>query len=328
MSKQPKIGNYAAFATHVQNETNDKTRLILKSAILKNIDALVVDFRRLADMLGPVADTTQDKFKDYLSKNPSRPFVSIYKQFSDGLLNAPRQEELRRPFSSIQKTYRALEQILLKLAEEVTDNMPNSTPVRELTYEQMMLFGIIDHCDLFRFSSVALVIGLMCEQGNAKVEPLIERRAYQHLDHMTKVVNDVYTSALGKGKSYYDILRNNMRKKGFAINVWNDEGEPTLSYISPDLIDARTAEHITQGFIGLIRYIGQTSAVRFVNKRDQYDYEYNWLQSQLALITLKLNDMDPDSPEYIRTEKMVKQYQTMAMKTAAKLKQYDEAARG
>lgn len=235
-----------------------------------------------------------------------------------------------RDISTYFCTFETCANNLLTIIDKVVDNIDKmfdnrNIRIENITLGQMAVFGMLEQANIFsKFSSYLLDMvsfDILNSKGSKDLNPVAKYK----VEYVAANKDLVYDLAFNLKTGYINYLKdiNSVFKGKSNVKLLTQTGETNIGLVDPD-------EHSGNLFLRKATFnpfllIGETwvLAKHWLFQRTVKEKEY--LESHVALLSLELNGVDPDSKEYQHHVKVINAYNKMIAELDAKIEKYEKS---
>lgn len=307
------------------------TNIIEKKDVLRSIDTEKASLLAFADGADNLGDKHCRQFRqavlEMAQDSKKNPGCAAYSKYLGRLNDKARKYESDNPMRSIPRTARNLAKVLDSMYKTVDKEFQDKTNLHTCRTSHAVILGTLQTCRIFSFTVCYLQNRMIWELTrlgdgeSAYPEPPKYRIEYVET-HLNSVISVVNKSILGTGPVAFRHSLEELARMNHDIPLVNDNGEPNTQFFQITDVSEGTANLMMEGFDNPI-FIAGSIFVQWKNARmRRLEQEREWIINNIALLRMKLDDMDKDDPEYVRLAKIIARYDTMITKIDRKLSDY------
>jgi hypothetical protein len=158
-------------------------------------------------------------------------------------------------------------------------------------------------------------------------DKLVAKYRYLFMDKNGKDFSSIITRSYTKSGSYnYSAMVKDMRAKSLDISILDDFNNTTLDKINGAKLPTAANLTIDRGLrsLNIFRWLGEIWANKKHEKYLDTKRTKDWMDAQVALIKMRLDDTDVGSKAYKKTLKIVERYETMINKADRDINDYEK----
>lgn len=250
-------------------------------------------------------------------------FATKYDEFRNRLQGKAAKAETNEPFIACKKVADKLDGMLNGIRGKVNKSFPAKINIHTARYSHLSLLGALHVCDQFAQFSIYLHQGLIWEISKATRRPPQYRIKYVE-KHFWAMVNLVNKSFAGTGPITLPSVMEHLQKANNDLTVTNDEGEPNTGFFNKSRAGSTTMNLLGISLENPFWILGKMYSEWKQARMDKIEQERDWMEANLSLLKMDLENVDPDSEEYQRTVKIIENYEAMVAKLDRKLDEYYE----
>lgn len=302
--------------------------VIKREDVLKHIDMsrrYLNTFKETFESLGE--DKLQQLWQQTQSLQNDDYFASTYVEFVNRLNSKAAKAEASKPFSVCLRTARQLADMLNEVEQNVQDLFPEKFNLHSARYSHLAALGAIHACDEFARFCTFLYQGVVWESIKETKEPAPYRFQYVR-NNFWFALNLVNRTFSGTGPVKLNSIIKELEKSNNDISVTNDDGEPNTAFFNKSRAGSVTMNLLGTALENPMWILGKLYVEWRQQRMDKIEQERDWIEANVALLKMELEDTDPDSEEYQRLVKIINNYEGMLAKADRKLDEYYDKQKG
>ena len=298
---------------------------IPRDIILENTALVLASIKLCQSCIGSMTSSDRKqallKLLELSSSSVALQAYTKYKNTLKGAASSMEQRLFMESMSNCCGTFQEILETIEKNIDELITDKSITLFNTKLSY--LTVFGIIQEADDFsgwvQFFIDAMGHDLAEASGNSST-PFPKYRAavlLQYNEHTANIANRL----VGKSGVYtFMTAIKELRKTNTDFYIV-DENKNTTPF--GGRIPELTRSTMKSGLFGL-QTIGEWWMLRRHKKYARKEKEKEWLQTRINLLRLQLDEADPNSPEYVKYQKIIDTYDQMISKLDAEIKAYNE----
>lgn len=308
--------------------SKNKHAVITRSSVIKRIDmatASLKNFRLIGSSLSPEHDKIIWNFIE--TEGKQHPYAAIYAEFVHKLEGQAAQNERKSPM-------RTCDQVagrFITTLDDITDKVPrmfdDKMNLNSMRFSHLAILGTVELCEQFAKTCVYLYQGIAHEIIQETPEPPRYRYKYVH-DHLQTLVNVTNWVYRGNGPIAYEVALKELRNANNDILIADDNGDPNTKFFNMNKVSRNTSSFLGSAMQNPFFILGKLWVEWERRRISKLEQEREWIESNVALLKLKLENVDRDSPEYTKREKVVERYEGIISELDRKINKYYEDSEG
>lgn len=323
------LSSLGGFVAKLSSRTNNKP-------VMDKLETLRFT-EEVSDTLTALRETlTQDAVSERLglairqhgSGNQNQKFLATaYHAFLNAAAVSPRAAAAERSdpmmlfYNAVSVGIEDLELIRSNYSKIFDGTSSSGMTLDQMRMSNAIVLGYIESMfDMCRWGVYVLDL-LFASESNNRVPPYRVTWAIDHGGDMGKVAAEIFNRS---NHTTIMTLITDLRHDG--NDVYIEQDGMTIDQYADDADYKPVHQAMASGFMrSTILMVGEALILRRKEKYEQLKDMREWLASRLSLIQLQMADVDPESPEYRRLEKISQSYMDMITKHDKKLAEYENA---
>jgi len=259
-----------------------------------------------------------------LSKDKSKQSLIVYNSYVSKLRDNAKVDESKLIFESCAFVNNKFINVLVDLDKQLDELFQNdSINFNNTKLSHVVVFGVIEESSIFSEFCFYLFNGIIHDiTGELNTLPLYR---FNYLNDNVQIVanitNRMYTNV---GAGSYMTCINNMKKENTNLLLVDENNNANTQFLKANALNINTKNLVMSGFIGknLFRWFGEMLANRTHEKYKKLEQEKEWMEAQVALLRLDLDDVNPDDKQYRKLVKVIEAYDDLITKADKKINSY------
>lgn len=319
---------------YISKEIDNKVKL---SPINKNnlIELITINIQSLNNIKNSM-DVLNNSFKSILTlysknlnsnrsvyKNIDKNIVNIPLSFSRHLLGNAKIMEDKSPLSSIKKTIGILINTNETMLKNINDIISNDSivvnNVRVLDTYCITIMEQTNTYSMFCYDLLGL-IGAISNNLTYSYPKYRQERMIANYPIFTGITNQLCDSAAN-----ISIMKDvrTIKSNGYNFKL-NDTGVGAVSSINDNILSRNVVKSLNQfmGFPNPFRFVANlyVDMKHYIYAKQKDEKE--WLEYHVSMLKMKMNNIDENSPEYIKLSKAIEFYEEKISKNQRKIDDY------
>jgi hypothetical protein len=298
------------------------------------IDILELNIESHTIMKTAIKDLTPTQWRNILIKYNKNieayqkfPSKKVISELPKGLRDEARKANDEKPFSAYYKTT----DMFIKIQKDILKHIDTIMEQKEanifnVRISFVALLGILRQSELYGTYLSYLFDQLMTVAGNDQVINIPGYRPKYLIDHYKEFIEITNLICNKKGRYSFLTEMENMKRKNANLVLYSN-GQPASVFAKASDYTKSTVSYIVHGLyvLNIFLWIGESIEDY---KHSRYLRNQNlkqWMESHVANLRLELSDMDPDSKEAIRLQKIIQAYDVKISEYDRKINEYLES---
>jgi hypothetical protein len=285
-------------------------------------------------MKAAIKDLTPTQWRDIFDRYTNKvemynklPSKKVISELPKGLRDAARKADDEKPFSAYYKTndlFISIQKDILKHIDTIMEQ--KEANIFNVRISFVALLGILRQSELYGTYLSYLFDQLMTVAGNNKVIDIPGYRPKYLIDHYKEFIE--ITNLICNKKGRYSFLTEieNMKRKNANLVLYSN-GQPASVFAKATDYTKSTVSYIVHGLYALNIFLWIGESIEDY-KHSRYLKNQNlkqWMESHVANLRLELANIDPDSKEAVRLQKIIQAYDAKIAEYDRKINEYLES---
>lgn len=300
-----------------------------KKYIKDTIEQLISEHKIFVNLMSSL---TMKELKEFtnkitmLSKSNTINYVAVYENYTKNLRGVSKLNEESVILSSLHFASKRFIGIL----EELIDNLDKyfngeSVSIGQLQLSHIVIFGVIEEASIVSNFGIYMFNWLVINTSNERIITPPYRLNFLKMygQQVATIVNRMYDN---KGIAAYLATIDTIKKSNTDIKLINDTNQPNTQFMKSSMFGLSSKNIMQVGFMNknLFRWFGEMLANRTHKKYIRLEQEKEWLEAQLALLKLDLDNTNVDDPQYRKLIKIIEATDDIITNLDKKITKYYE----
>ena len=251
-------------------------------------------------------------------------YMSFYKK----LHGVAAQDEVKGVFNSFKTIALVYITEMESLIKYVTFNKEadNLTDVKDVKYSQATFIGLIEQAIIIeRFIKAFLFKGLHFNKLDEfkKDLPWMYKLIDKEMEFVANQINTYVNSYNPKKSTITERIINFFKSNGYDPNIVVENSNVNHAAIFDENVEINKCGLLGMPFSLNIFSWGAKMYMLYSHKRNvERESEKKWMETRVTMLEAELNDLDQDSPEYKKMQKVIDNYNTLIATTTKEIEEY------
>lgn len=261
---------------------------------------------------------------DLLKKDKSKTNVVLYNKYVGKLRGKAKETELNGVFNSFITTASKFTEILTNIDKDLDDLFgSDKISIGNTKMSHVVIIGAIEESLTFADFCLYLFNGIVSDVTDEleAVPPYRTKFIEDNLSIVASIVNRIFTKT---GADAYKACIANMKKENTNLLLLNEDNKSNTQFLKANSFNIGSKNLLTSGFINknIFRWFGELLANRTHAKYQRMEREKEWMEAQVAVLKLDLDDTNPDDKQYRKMIKVIEAYDDLISKSDKKINSY------
>lgn len=254
--------------------------------------------------------------------------IALYSKYFKALRGKAIQDEQHNFMRSLVHTSQKYIEILTKLNDELTQYVEaKQLNVHNTKLTHMIIMGFINNASILVQAEMFLLNLITVDVTKELDKPAPYRAAFvaEHMDDIIKIVNDVYMDmgAMTFLKSLAEV------KKTGDVVVSDGANGVNTAFVNTDDLPVNAKNYVNYMFKipNIFQWLGEWWNLFQHSRYKKIEHEREWMAKHVALIKMKMGNVDPNSPDYQRQVKIIESYDSLITEADKKITEYYKETR-
>lgn len=259
-----------------------------------------------------------------LPNQPQGQWLKLYADLLKGVSPKVRQEEAKVSFSMLVEANSQFLHMLNTLAGKIKELFPNpDISIQNLNVTQTMVLGFMEAAEAFSGCSIAIWNGMLEEL--LKTPPNPAKYLYNRVTEELPTMIALLMACCDSGEvASFDQVMTKLKKENLDTFLLNKDNTPNTAFLHQSFGHRSVAMFMTRGLIRFnpVVWVQRYWAIRRRLKIGKMEQEANWLRTQVDLLKLKMQGIDPNSQAYRNLEHAIERYNAIVARLEADVERY------
>jgi hypothetical protein len=301
-----------------------KATVIKKSDVLDQIELVALGLTNSNIMFDGLNKEERGKARDILVESGGE-YSKSYAKVVSGLNSKAAAIEKDEPLSIVARTCSALRMMLDDLQSTANSELPEKLNIFTAKYSHLAILGAVHVCSMFSQFSSYLMGGVVSEiiGSDLTIPEYRLKSVNDNAAFAIKLINDV---AINTGPLAVNYVLKELRAANNDIPVVDQNDKPNTGFFNITKSSATGNDMIERGLGNPFFYLGSLYIKWKDGRIRRLEQEKEWMQANVALLRMRLDNHDKDDPQYQKLVKIIQNYSDQLAKIDRAIAKYYDTA--